>query len=431
VTLNPVPSLPRPAADVQRVTDVPCPRCGCDDLQVHVQANRVLDAPRACDWGRQWFSQSPADDEPACLVAGQPATFEAGVARAAELLAAAQLPLVYGLAQSSCEAQRAAVALADYLGAVIDTPTGTARGPTLSSFPAVGEVTCTLGEIRQRCDLLVLWGADPAATHPRFFERYVSHQRPPACVVVAAGPNGASASAAVQLQIKPGSDFEAFWILRAILRGLDVDADQVERQTGVALSAWRDLAMRLRTARYGAILMGEPALHEAPHLQIDAFYALLRDLNALTRSVGLVLGTGGNLVGADQVLCWQTGFPFAVNLAQGYPRFGPGEYTAARLLERPEVDAALLIGADLAAFSSSAQAHLASIPRIFLGSDPPADCSADVVFRTAPLGLAVGGTVHRLDDVPLALRPVVSSALPNEEHVLALLEQHLRTGSRQ
>ena len=61
---------------------------------------------------------------------------------------------------------------------------GSARGPTLSSFPAVGEVTCTLGEIRQRSDFIVLWGADPAATLPRFLERYVSGEQPPKCVFV-------------------------------------------------------------------------------------------------------------------------------------------------------------------------------------------------------------------------------------------------------
>ena len=38
--------------------------------------------------------------------------------------------------------------------------------------------------------------------------------------------------------------------------------------------------------------------------------------------------------GADNVLTWQTGYPFAVSLARGYPRFGPGEYTATDVLGR-------------------------------------------------------------------------------------------------
>ena len=42
----------------------------------------------------------------------------------------------------------------------------------------------------------------------------------------------------------------------------------------------------------------------------------------------------GDVAGADSVLCWQTGYPFSVNLARGYPRYNPGEYTANQLLER-------------------------------------------------------------------------------------------------
>ncbi|MCA9268815.1 MAG: hypothetical protein KDA41_10115 [Planctomycetales bacterium] len=35
-----------------------------------------------------------------------------------------------------------------------------------------GESTCTLGEVRHRCDLVVFWGCRPSATHPRLGERY-------------------------------------------------------------------------------------------------------------------------------------------------------------------------------------------------------------------------------------------------------------------
>ena len=125
--------------------------------------------------------------------------------------------------------------------------------------------------------------------------------------------------------------------------------------------------------------------------------------------------------------------PFGVSLAQGYPRFGPGEYTAQLLLERREVDAALLIGAQPSAFSAEAQDHLASIPWIYLGSQLLQAFSAQVAIQTAALGVAAGGTVHRLDDVPLSLRPVVSSLLPSEEGVLASIERsgQRAAGSRQ
>ena len=36
----------------------------------------------------------------------------------------------------------------------------------------VGQVSSTLGEVRDRADLVVFWDVDPVATHPRHFERY-------------------------------------------------------------------------------------------------------------------------------------------------------------------------------------------------------------------------------------------------------------------
>ncbi len=37
---------------------------------------------------------------------------------------------------------------------------------------STGLVTSTLGEVRQRADVVILWSADPSTTHPRHFERY-------------------------------------------------------------------------------------------------------------------------------------------------------------------------------------------------------------------------------------------------------------------
>ena len=36
----------------------------------------------------------------------------------------------------------------------------------------VGESTCTLGEVKNRADLVIFWGSNPVESHPRHFERY-------------------------------------------------------------------------------------------------------------------------------------------------------------------------------------------------------------------------------------------------------------------
>src|SRR5213082_225909 len=105
-------------------------------------------------------------DDIELTVAGRPATLEEGVERAARILASARYPVVYGLSDTTCEAQRVAVGLADRIGACVDTTTSVCHGPYGMAFQGVGEVTCTLGEVKNRADLVVFWGRNPVESHP-------------------------------------------------------------------------------------------------------------------------------------------------------------------------------------------------------------------------------------------------------------------------
>ena len=81
------------------------------------------------------------------------------------------MPLVYGLGQTTCEAQRTAVALAEAIGAVIDPAGPLLDGASGLAYQALGASTATLGDVRDRADVVVVWRADPVATHPRLLER--------------------------------------------------------------------------------------------------------------------------------------------------------------------------------------------------------------------------------------------------------------------
>ena len=101
----------------------------------------------------------------------QPAEVEAAVARAAELLRHARRPMLYGFEGSTVEDARAAVALADRLGALVMTDTVTGPWPGAAALALRGATTATLGEIRDRSRVVVIWREDPEATHPRLLER--------------------------------------------------------------------------------------------------------------------------------------------------------------------------------------------------------------------------------------------------------------------
>ncbi len=158
-------------AALEIVEDATCTFCGCvcDDIELRVDGGRIVAAQRACALGETWFFSQGSDDRPACLIEGRQVRVADGIERAARILAAARYPLVYGLRDPSCEAQQVAAGIADWIGGTIDTPTSFEHGPAGVAFQGVGEVTCSLGEIANRGDLVIFWGTDPVRDYPRTF----------------------------------------------------------------------------------------------------------------------------------------------------------------------------------------------------------------------------------------------------------------------
>ena len=103
-----------------------CTFCGCvcDDIELHADGERIVETKAACVLGTAWFKNHTAERlYPDALIDGQPATVNEAVEAAAEFLYNANLPLVYGLSNTTCEAQREAVRLAELVGGVVDSHT--------------------------------------------------------------------------------------------------------------------------------------------------------------------------------------------------------------------------------------------------------------------------------------------------------------------
>jgi formylmethanofuran dehydrogenase subunit B len=108
------------------VKNATCTFCGCvcDDIELHAENDRIVKARNACSLGDAWFKNHTAERlYPDALIDGEPATVDAAVEAAAEYLHNAHMPLVYGLSNITCEAQREAVALAELVGGVVDSHT--------------------------------------------------------------------------------------------------------------------------------------------------------------------------------------------------------------------------------------------------------------------------------------------------------------------
>ena len=108
------------------VKNATCTFCGCvcDDIELHAEGHKIVKAKNACSLGDSWFKNHTAERlYPDALIHGKPATVEAAVEAAAGFLYEANMPLVYGLSNVTCEAQREAVSLAELVGGVIDSHT--------------------------------------------------------------------------------------------------------------------------------------------------------------------------------------------------------------------------------------------------------------------------------------------------------------------
>jgi formylmethanofuran dehydrogenase subunit B len=108
------------------VKNATCTFCGCvcDDIEVHAEGDKIVKTKAACSLGASWFLNHNAERiYPDALIDGKEASVDDAVEAAAEFLYRSNMPLVYGLSNVTCEAQREAVSLAEKIGAVIDSHT--------------------------------------------------------------------------------------------------------------------------------------------------------------------------------------------------------------------------------------------------------------------------------------------------------------------
>ncbi|MCI0361311.1 MAG: hypothetical protein L0211_22745 [Planctomycetaceae bacterium] len=111
---------------LQIIENATCTFCGCvcDDINLHHDDLRIHKAERACVLGTAWFLNHTAEKKyPVALVDGRETSLDEAIEVAAGILHEADMPLVYGLSNTTCEAQKECAALADQLGGILDSHT--------------------------------------------------------------------------------------------------------------------------------------------------------------------------------------------------------------------------------------------------------------------------------------------------------------------
>jgi formylmethanofuran dehydrogenase subunit B len=427
------PSDPPDVAEPRTTEAVTCLGCGClcDDIVAELRDRSLVAAHRACEPGRAWFESTAAEVEaaPRTTVDGAAVSDGEALDTAAEILRRSRAPVMCGLTRTATETVREALALADRLGARVVVGRSRDDLGRVTAFQNAGRVSATLGEVRNRADVVVFWGCDPATTHPRHAERYSLEPRgrfvPDGragrfVIVIDDRPTETSRAADLVVHLPADSDLDLVAKLRAGLRSPSKRVSGLGDQAPMLMG-------RLTGARYGALFF-RPRQRENARALWEGVAGLVRDLNEVARFVLLGLGAGGNLAGAEAALTWQGGFPQGVDYGPGFPAPVDESGTLGEILDAGETDAVVAVADPLPEdLSTRARAHLGRIPVVQVApvAARRAGGRPTVAFTTAATGIEVAGSVTRVDGVTLPLRVLREPRYPTDRDWLNELSRRL------
>jgi len=264
-------------------------------------------------------------------IGGREALVERAVEQASTLLLSSRCP-VFTL-DTDVHSTRAAIALAERVGAVCDQIEGDALAREVALLTDKGGMFISPGEVRRRADIVVIVGALPeiydgliaglASTSPDL-------PAPAARTFFHVGDEGAPPPAldgrAVALACTDADLNGTLAALRARCAG---------RQVAAPVSIFDRFAGALAQARFAVFVYSG---HGCDGLAMEMLQGLIGDLNRTSRASALFLPASERAWGSALASAWVTGFPLRVGFGRGFPEFDPWRFDAARMIEAGEAD---------------------------------------------------------------------------------------------
>ena len=411
--------------------DVTCTYCGllCDDLLVRTDGMTVTPLRNACAKATAAYADSSA--RVTASIAGQPAALEQAIAIAVNLLRKARQPLVAGLG-ADLEGLRAAFALAEHCGAIVDHLHGSALRQNLKVLQSRGWQTTTLSELRNRADLVVLVGVNVNVNYQNLIPRFLSptaalqaeRRRVRRLIYLGPAKGAPSACGELPLDTLPCDTDALPTLLRALQSalagGAAVSGPAKRRKLLV------ELAAKIKAAAYPVFVWAAGQLDPAhADLTISAVCDIVASLNRTQRAAGLNLGGDDGGQTAVSAATWLTGFPLSVSYAGNTLDYAPERWSADALLRDQTVDLCLWISA----FSPRLPPVAANaIPTIVLGPPGMTPAKNSVYIPVGTPGVDHAGQLIRTDAVvSLPLRQLRHSGLPTVADVLERMLKALPT----
>jgi formylmethanofuran dehydrogenase subunit B len=345
---------------------------------------------------------------------------ERAVEEAARLLSKAKRHLIFGLDNSTLEAQAVAIDLSRKLGAVIDDASSFSWGTLIESLLGGELPTCSLSEVKDNADLLIYWGSNPPHTHPRHlskFTYYAYADYNPAgwfpkvklsCIEVR--DTELSAMCKPVFKIKPGGD-------RDFIRGVLGEA-QIEREDSQSF-------LEMVTKSHFCVIFCGAGLGYSLDGEFGLFTDMVRRFSQTTRMAVIPMVAEANLPGFSQSLHDQTGHVNQVSFGVGVSH--GSEFSFLEQVRKGLVECVLVVGSDpLSALPQSLMRNLQGTSIICLDRfSTPTTIAADVVIATALPGLECGGSMARMDGDRMVLVGPKERDYPTEEEILSQLLQRI------
>ena len=397
--------------------------CLCDDIEIEFDGTNLKHISKACARGVNLFNLSESGRRnPVAQVSGNEVLLDEAVETASQLLKKSRRPVVFGLDNSTTEAQEVGIRLAQKLEAVIDDCSSFCHGALIENIIKGVIPTCMLSQIRDNADLLLYWGSNPYHSHPRHMARFSYYSYTDyieagwipkttlSCIEVRDTELTALCKPAFRL--KPGEDRD---FIQLIL-------DEVQGESSSEKA--RDFVRLVRESCFCVIFAGLGLTYSLDN-DFSLFTTMIQQFNQSTQIAVIPMVGHFNMRGFNQSLYSKTGYVNKVAFTNGI--IHGDQFSFFELLRTEQLDCVLIVGSDpFSSLPGSLIANLRHIPLICIDAIPTLTTKyADVVFGTAISGLESGGTAVRMDGEEVALIKGVSCSYPSDADVLSMLLEAL------
>ncbi len=416
--------IEKPITDYdEEVRNCSCSYCGnnCDDITYLLKDKKIVGVRHACrigaskiinDQDQRLLNPLVRNDEGIL----EETTWDVALDKTTRLLYESDRPVLYGWGETSVEAIKKGIKIAEKTGAVMDNQSTICHGSSIQAFQNVGHPVMTLGEVKNRADVVVYVGTNPMDDHPRHLSRYTTfpegffrkNGRKDRTVITLDPKYTNTAKVSDEwIQFNMNEDYLLFDALRMLLKGESLDEEEI---AGVPISQLENLIQIMKNAEYGALFFGLGVSQTlGKQKNVDMLIQLVEDLNRYSKWSMLPMRGFFNVSGFNIALTSETGYPYGVDFSRGYPRFMVGETTTIDLLNRREPDFFMAISADPGVqFPGYTIKHLVNIPTIQIDTHwGPYTELADIVLPSTRVGVETEGTAYRMDSIPLFMKKVI------------------------